>query len=1292
MKTAARLTSMKRSDIKRSASFLLSISICLFLYVTSFNLYSGSQDTDDSVLNNTFGTDVPVFTYQKTLKGGALESESILGFTDVTALYGISSLHSYRSKNISSIQEAISAAVCVFDFNNDNFEDIFSIGGGGFQREFGRAAWWSVNAQNKLYMNNAGNGFDEVEATLFSELAGKSLNCAAADLDNDGDIDLLVTTTEGHFLFENRRFNKSGLTEKTVGGEDTTTAIASTFFYLPIKIPGVDATDFPMHALLTDLDGDGNVDIYSSHFIKYQRGRKTAQTSQGFESLTATEFRAELFDSLQNKLLFNKGSLEFEETQALKALTSGVGRSIAAQTVNINHDQFPDLLVVNSYDSRSRLFVGSSKGYQEATDELLQFSIDSMQGFAQSSFLTADLNAEDSRREFSYIVRPSGKKNILKQRSQNTLMHWDAISASETDKSSSLYRSDWSPIVRDFDLNGYQDIFVASGMTKTTLDSKNVMLGQSNYMYWRGINPYSSPAEDTHLVSQSSRGAAVIDIDNDGISEIVVANNNGSTRLLKITGVTGKSWIGLSLPAHSSWLHAKIKLKGRLIGSEKHKGERNEVTYQYLHPQSTFSQHDPRLVIAVESKPPYQLIIEKQDGKLFEYQLESKNSYYVVSHSGEINTVGIMSDDATNATNATAISGKQPLNRLQIQANLVPNYISKDIDAFTQKALIARLSVDFHSLKKVIHQYWNELHPQTQFWLWDTLIFDPKNNPLKSLLSDQNKKQQLIEILSLEAIRSNQIDLIYEAIDYQLVSENEEGLDWLLLLLNASNEELVCYVAKVFQHYFVEEEAVLIRKQTAVPLLINVLEHKEINSNLANCVLNAIGESENQRASIQLLTMLNGDPALLAPVVRTLGRLRDSRATKAIEKMLVQESDPSLLAEVLVAMERMVDSKTRARLFQLSRRLSTQAYWQTLAAITKSEDVVTFSSDIVNDIDAQLFNFNRENTAATLQNLNSETAIAQITVASHRGLQPRHLQHFTKHPSNTVRFAFLLFAMQQDLSSKALSTNVQNQLLLELDSDFVDMLAELTQSVISERPFQTSDFAQRLFESIVTTTFPDLTSAGQTAKYINLLQHVSPQNKSALLLRLSTMKTSPTDSVNLVTLFLNSLRVSDFDWSILLAKSVTQEQGLVVLYHWYSTLNSTSYDDQAASVRNRIPLNINSKIQLLLNKTLIDVAEHKSKNLMLLQEAAISEPEIVLGSLLEMQKRLSIVDIVGVIGQFPGDFLSSNKQLQLLIVSLTERAINADKTELIEQLSVLSKNISLRARNTKNRTVIYVQK
>ena len=127
------------------------------------------------------------------------------------------------------------AGVSVADFNNDGWEDIFTVGG--------------LGRPSALFQNMKDGTFKNVTSTtgLTIDLLIQTVGVAAADLDNDGDTDLIVTTNEraDSFIFENR------------GG----------VFKDIAKEAGIQGNKWNTAVSFIDFDLDGDLDIYFSTYV-----------------------------------------------------------------------------------------------------------------------------------------------------------------------------------------------------------------------------------------------------------------------------------------------------------------------------------------------------------------------------------------------------------------------------------------------------------------------------------------------------------------------------------------------------------------------------------------------------------------------------------------------------------------------------------------------------------------------------------------------------------------------------------------------------------------------------------------------------------------------------------------------------------------------------------------------------------------------------------------------------------------------------------------------------------------
>ena len=181
-----------------------------------------------------------------TLAGSAtgvrLKPDATLTFTDITQPAGIRFRHNNGSFGKKYLPETLGSGAAFLDVDNDGWQDIFLVNSKNWPGHPGPASY------SALYRNNHNGTFTDItrQAGLAVEMYG--MGVAAADYDNDGNVDLYVTALGANHLFRNLGNGRF---------EDVTAKA------------GVGDPGFSTGAIWFDYDKDGKLDLYVANYVEW---------------------------------------------------------------------------------------------------------------------------------------------------------------------------------------------------------------------------------------------------------------------------------------------------------------------------------------------------------------------------------------------------------------------------------------------------------------------------------------------------------------------------------------------------------------------------------------------------------------------------------------------------------------------------------------------------------------------------------------------------------------------------------------------------------------------------------------------------------------------------------------------------------------------------------------------------------------------------------------------------------------------------------------------------------------
>ncbi|MFN4976799.1 MAG: VCBS repeat-containing protein [Bacteroidota bacterium] len=338
------------------------------------------------------------------------------------------------------------AGVAVGDLDNDGLEDLF----------------FTANMKpNKLFKNLGKLTFKDISAQAGKGIEGRAghwrTGVTMADVNNDGLLDIYICY--------------SGKGEADTRRNELFINLGNMKFKEAAKEFGLDDPSFSTQAAFFDYDLDGDLDMFLlNHSTKKVDNLEFAKYRNEVDELAGCK----MFENIGNKFIDVSNKVGISRS----ALTFGLGIVVA----DINLDGWPDLYVTNDYNEPDHLYINNKqKGFTDAADQALthmsQFSmgtdIADFNNDGLPDIITLDMLPEDNKRQKllqlqeNYEIFELMQQQGLHRQYMRNMLHLNNGNGTFTEigQLAGISKTDWSwtPILADFDNDGYKDLFITNG-------------------------------------------------------------------------------------------------------------------------------------------------------------------------------------------------------------------------------------------------------------------------------------------------------------------------------------------------------------------------------------------------------------------------------------------------------------------------------------------------------------------------------------------------------------------------------------------------------------------------------------------------------------------------------------------------------------------------------------------------------------------------------------------------------------------------------------------------------------
>ena len=460
-------------------------------------------------------------------------------FTDKARETGLDFVHFNGMSGEFYYPEIMPPGVALFDFDNDGDLDVFVVQG----QMLGSKPLSAAKPQpqqpgtltGRLFRNDLSVAADGTRTLRFTDVTdasgivthGYSMGVATGDFNNDGCVDLYVTSLGRNQLFRN---NCDG----------TFTDVS--------KSSRTDDDGWSISAAFVDYDRDGWLDLVVGNYLNYS----VEANVHCFSMSGSLDYcPPHVYRPHPSHLYHNNHDGTFTDVTASAGMSREFGPALGVSTADFNGDGWIDIYVAND-GLPNQLWINQRDGTFKNT-ALLSGAALSPEGEAKSSMGIDAGDFDNDGDEDLFITELTGQGDDLYVNDGTGA--FEDRSARAGIRLASLPFTGFGAGWFDFDNDGWLDLMTVNGAVTQNIEAlaRNEPFSlQQRRQLFRNLGnglftDVTKQAGAVFEISEVGRGLAFGDIDNDGDVDVLVGNDSGPLRLLVNNVGNRKHWVGLRL-------------------------------------------------------------------------------------------------------------------------------------------------------------------------------------------------------------------------------------------------------------------------------------------------------------------------------------------------------------------------------------------------------------------------------------------------------------------------------------------------------------------------------------------------------------------------------------------------------------------------------------------------------------------------------------------------------------------------------------------------------------------------